>query len=95
MIMFETIFLSLVGTAIGIAISVSVIQLTSRNGINFAAVAEGFESMGYSSLVYPIMYTEFYFAITMLVILTAILSSVFPALKALRLNPAEATREDA
>jgi len=95
MIMLETIFLSLVGTVVGIAISVSVVELTSSQGINFAAVAEGFESMGYSALVYPIVYTEFYFAITIMVIITAILSSVYPARKALRLNPAETTREDA
>jgi ABC-type lipoprotein release transport system permease subunit len=95
MIMLETIFLSLVGAVIGIAISISVIQATGVQGINFSAWAEGFENLGYSSHVYPSIYYTFYITITVMVIFTALFSSVFPARKALRLNPAEAVREDA
>ncbi len=95
MIMLETIFLSLVGTAVGVAISATTIKLTSRNGINFAAWSQGFESWGYSAHIFPVLYTSFYFAMTGLVIITAILASIYPARKALKFKPSEAMRMDA
>lgn len=95
MIMLETIFLALVGTFFGIAVSATTIHFTGINGINFAAWAEGYEAFGYSALVYPELYLDFYIGMTVLVIITSIISSVYPARKALRFNPAVAIREDA
>lgn len=95
MIMLETIFLAIVGTVIGVAISVTTIELTSIKGLNFAAWAEGFESMGYSALVYPSLYSSLYITLTVMVVITALLASIWPARKALRLNPAEAVRHEA
>lgn len=95
MIMLETVFLALVGTALGILISSLTIHFTGINGINFAAWAEGFESWGYSALIYPTLYFDFYIGMTILVIITAIISSIYPARKALKFNPAAAIREEA
>jgi ABC-type lipoprotein release transport system permease subunit len=69
--------------------------MTAKNGINFAAWADGFESLGYSALIYPTLYTSLYFGLAILVLATAILASVYPARKALKLNPAVAVRQDA
>jgi ABC-type lipoprotein release transport system permease subunit len=95
MIMFETILLSLTGTFAGVVISAVTIHYTGMNGINFSAWAEGYESWGYSALIYPSLYFHFYIVMTILVIITAIISSIYPAMKALRLNPAASVREDA
>jgi ABC-type lipoprotein release transport system permease subunit len=95
MIMSETVFLSLVGTFTGIVAGALTIHFTGISGINFSAWAEGYESWGYSALVYPSLYLDFYFGMTALVILTAIISSIYPARKALRFNPAAAIREEA
>ena len=95
MIMLETVFLALVGTFFGILVSAVTIHYTGITGINFAKWAEGYEAWGYSALVYPKLYTSFYFGMTILVIITAIISSVYPARKALKLNPAVAVREEA
>jgi ABC-type antimicrobial peptide transport system permease subunit len=95
MIMLETVFLALVGTFFGIVISALTIHFTGLNGLNFAAWAEGYEAFGYSALVYPSLYLDFYIGMTVLVIITAIISSIYPARKALRFNPAAAIREDA
>ncbi len=95
MIMLETIFLAIVGTAAGVAVSATTIQATSRHGINFAAWADGFESLGYSALIYPTLYSGLYITLTVMVIITAILASIWPARKALKLNPAEAVRQEA
>jgi ABC-type lipoprotein release transport system permease subunit len=95
MIMLETVFLSLVGTVAGIVISSITIHYTGINGINFSKWAEGYEAWGYSALVYPAIYADFYIGMTILVIITAIISSIYPARKALRFNPAAAIREEA
>ena len=95
MIMLETVFLSLVGTLAGIVISAVTVHYTGMNGINFSKWAEGYEAWGYSALVYPTLYFNFYVGMTVLVIITAIISSIYPARKALKFNPAVAIREEA
>ena len=94
MIMLETIFLSITGAFIGMALAYTTISLTSQHGLNFAAVAEGLEAFGYSALVYPILDTQIYVRLTILMFITAIFSSIYPARKALKLKPAEAIRAD-
>jgi len=92
MIMFETIFLALVGAVIGELVSMLLIGYFGKTGIDLSSMAEGFESVGYSAISYPVLESYRYLQITVLVILTGILASIYPALKALRLHPSEAIR---
>ena len=92
MIMLETIFLSLTGGVIGMALAALLVNYFGNAGINLKAFAQGFEAMGYNPMLYPQIGTAFYFSITVLIILTAIVASIYPAIKALRMNPAEALR---
>jgi len=94
MIMLESIFLSMVGGVSGMLISQALISVTAQKGINFASYAEGLEALGYTAHIYPVISTSFFITVTLLIIITGILSSVYPALKALKLDPADALRTE-
>jgi len=94
MILLETTMLSLSGGAIGLLISILLMGIFGHTGINFASWAQGLEAMGYSAFVYPFVTAGFYVTITILVIFTAIIASIWPTRKALKLNPAEAVRSE-
>jgi len=92
MIMLESVFLSIVGGITGMAVSGAVIAATAKNGINLMKYSEGMEALGYSAHLFPTIDVQFFITTTILIVLTGILSSVYPARKALKLNPVEAIR---
>jgi len=92
MIMFETIFLALIGALVGEVLSMFLIKYFGKTGIDLSSMAEGLESVGYSAITYPSLEPVRYVQITIMVLITGILASVYPAVKALKLNPAEALR---
>ena len=91
-IMLETIMLSLVGAFIGELISMFLIRYFGVLGIDLSSMQQGLESVGYSAITYPSLEFIRYVQITIMVIIIGILASIYPALKALKLNPAEALR---
>lgn len=92
MIMLESIFLSVVGGFAGMAVSAAVIAITGHTGINLVKYSEGLEAFGYSAHLYPTIGADFFVMLTVLIVLTGILSAIYPARKALQLNPVEALR---
>jgi len=50
--------------------------------------------MGFGAVFYPTLEFDFYIFVTFLVIITGILSSIYPARKTLKLNPADALRSE-
>ena len=94
MIMLESVFLSLIGGVVGMIVGYLIITLTAHTGINLSQYAEGFEALGYSALIYPQISAGFFGIVTILIIITGIISSIYPAFKALKLNPVEAIRAE-
>lgn len=92
MIILETIFLSLTGAAVGIALSVGTISWFGHTGINLSFIAEGINAFGYASIVYPSLGADFYLALSVMVFIIALIAGLFPARHAIRLKPAEALR---
>lgn len=93
MIVAETVFLCLVGASIGNLLSFLAISWFGHRGIHFEQFAEGMEQFGLSADIYPSIDSQMYLTITILVVITAIFSSIFPIIRAFKLDPAEAIRD--
>jgi ABC-type lipoprotein release transport system permease subunit len=94
MIMLETIFLTLVGAVAGMLSGWAIVNTFGKSGIHFSSWGEGFEAIGFAATVYPVIGPSFFIIITLMVIVTAIISSIWPARKALKLVPVEALRTE-
>ena len=95
MIMLESVFLSLTGGTVGLALSALLVWYFNSAGIDLSAMyGEGFAAIGYNVVMYPSITNDFYFGVAILVILTGIIAAIYPARKALKLNPADAIRSD-
>lgn len=92
MVVMESVLLSLTGGIVGIIFGYIVVRLSAINGIPLDAFGEGLEGMGYATLVFPEITFPQLINIAVLVIFTGIISAIYPALRAIRLNPAEALR---
>ena len=90
MIILETVFLSLTGAAIGMVISAGLVYATGNSGIDLSMFAQGLEAVGLGSMVYPQLEPQFYATLAFMVIIAALISSLYPAFKALKLKPVEA-----
>lgn len=95
MILLETSYLALIGAFLAIWIGLGTIAVFSKTGIDLSAVGgDSMKDFGYDSLVFPALDIEFFYQLIILVIITAILSAIYPAYKALKLKPAEAVRKE-
>ena len=68
------------------------IWLTAQKGINLSLFSQGLSSYGISSHLFPSLPTDFYSTLFVMIIVTAIISAIYPAFKAIKLNPASAIR---
>lgn len=93
MVLMETVLLVLAGCPSGILIAMTAIGITKRTGIGFEKFTEVYSSFGYNNVIFPELTLRQFAISMMLVVFTAIIASLFPAWRALRLKPAEAMRK--
>ncbi len=92
MISFETMFLSIVALPIGLIISYSIVEYYSVVGIDLSIVEAGLENFGVGTRLYFKVPNQEYFIVAIMVFVISIISSIFPSVRALKINPVEATK---
>lgn len=93
MVVLETIFIALIGAPIGMLFGYLTTSYLHRVGIDLSNWSKALEEFGMSDVVRPALTTETFMTIVIAVIITAVLASIYPALKAIRLKPVEALRK--
>ena len=93
MILLETSLLAMLGGVLGIIISYIFTWYYGDVGIDISSVAEGFEELGYSSVMHPVLEFSDYVQVIIIVMITGFIASIFPTIRALKMKPAEAVRE--
>ena len=93
MVLSETFFLTMVGAPVGLLLSWATVKLLADTGIDLSAFARGLNEYGMSSVIYPEMSVAYYLNIALMIAGAALLSSLYPAWKTLKLKPVEAIRK--
>jgi ABC-type lipoprotein release transport system permease subunit len=92
MVMAEALILALLGTGIGLLLGVMLLLVLNSVGINFSMFAEGLTSFGVGAIIYPKLTINSIMSVVIIIPLTALLGSLYPAFKATRLQPVSAIR---
>lgn len=92
MVVIESCYTALLGGPLGLAAAYYSVKAAARQGLDLSIFGEGLEALGMSSIVYPQLDAIFYYNIAAMVLMTSILAALYPAQKALKLNPIEAIR---
>ena len=93
MIVLETIMLGTIGAPFGMFLGWLTIQRLSKTGIDLSNWSQAMQEFGISEKVYPYLADGVYLELTAAVFITALLASLYPAIKAIRLRPVEAIRK--
>jgi len=90
MIILETLLLSITGGIAGVGLGVATVAWVGRSGINLGWWSQGLSLYGINTMLYPVIHPSAYPTLGIMVICTAIFAALYPAIKAVRLNPASA-----
>ena len=94
MIALETLYLVMMASPLGLLLAYLTISHLGEVGMDLSALyQEGYAAYGFKSFIYPKLENAYYLRIFIMVAVTAILASIYPALTAIRLNPVSAIRK--
>jgi len=90
MVILESLMLTCLGLPAGIFLTIGCVQFFAKKGIDLSAFSEALSQLGFSSIVYPQLQQSMFLPVTLMTAFTALLSAIYPALKALKFKPAVA-----
>ena len=93
MVVGESLMVTLMGLLAGFALA-GLVLLTLSDGIDMSRFAEGLGSFGMGTHIVPVLTMNDFAIPTVVALATALAASAWPAIRAVRLRPAEAVRHD-
>jgi ABC-type antimicrobial peptide transport system permease subunit len=90
MVLLESVVLTCVGIPLGILLTIATVDYFSKYGIDLSAFSKALSQFGMGNVVYPELQTAMFVPVTIMTAITAILSAIYPAIKALQFKPAVA-----
>lgn len=94
MIMLESMMLTFAGAVGGMLMGYLSINWMGQKGLDLAGVAgDSMNEFGYDTVIYPVISSQDFISIVILVIATVLLSAVYPSFKALKIKPSDVVRE--
>ena len=91
-IVIESLLVTAVGVVIGFALAAGCVVWMS-DGLNLSGFSEGLEAFGVGTRIVPVMRAGDFVIPTVVALVTAVLASLWPALRATGFRPAEAVRQ--
>jgi ABC-type lipoprotein release transport system permease subunit len=92
MIMMESVLLSALGAVLGMLAGWGTLRSLRHTGIDLSAFSDGLREWGYSPVSRPFLPDSMYLSLFAAVIVAAIVAALYPAWKAVRLDPARSLR---
>ena len=93
LILLETIFLTMGGVPFGIILGLSTTFYFNKHGLDLSGMGEDLMSnFGFKTVIYPEFPLEKLIPLLLIVIITALLSSLLPAIKAINMKPIDALK---
>ncbi|MCP4457843.1 MAG: ABC transporter permease [Cytophagales bacterium] len=93
MIMIETSLMGLLAGPIGLTFGYLTILWLGSTGLDLSAYSDALKEYGFDSVFYPQIKNSTYPILMSVVMFTAFSGAIYPAIKAIRLNPLEAIRK--
>jgi putative ABC transport system permease protein len=90
MILLESVMLTCAGIPVGILFTIITVGSLSRHGIDLSGFSQALSQYGFSNIIYPALQQSMFLPVSLMTAFTAVLSAIYPAIKALRFKPAEA-----
>jgi|SRR6185503_15403405 len=90
MIVLESVMLTCAGIPAGILFTSLTVGSLAKHGIDLSSFSQALSQYGFSNIIYPVLKQSMFVPVSVMTALTAVLSAVYPAIKALRFKPAEA-----
>jgi len=92
MIITESFIIGLIGTVLGIGLGLLIQWPLSNTGLNLSMFAESLKSFGVGAIIYPETTVENLTSLIIMIPLIAVIAAVYPAIKAIKLEPVYAIR---